>query len=161
MDNTLLAALIGAFTTIIAPVVTLSFKRRLDRKANARIALQNNNIIGKWVGNTKQQLRGIDVEFDISFLFDLDKDNKLTGRCAVNLSDTQLIALETFIINGGLYNDRFLKIEYNNNDPKVMQFGYFLLEYSPLGNSLDGNFLGYGPESNAIICGQVFLKKVH
>jgi hypothetical protein len=158
MDKKLLIAIIASITTLLSPILTLYIKKNIDDNTEKKQSLQNEVIIGRWVGTTSQKLHNKDVEFKIDFLFK-NENNKLTGLCTVNLSETKTVGLETFVINGGLYMKRFLRIEYNNNDPDMLQFGYFLLELSPLGKKLNGNFVGYGPESKEIICGKVVLEK--
>ncbi len=158
MDKGILIAIIGAIATLLTTILSICIKKYLNNKTKQRPITQNEKIRGKWVGTTRQKFHDRDAEFKISFIFK-SENNKLKGECVVDLRETKIINLETFVIHGGLSDNRFLKIEYNNDDPNMTQFGYFLLELSPSGKNLNGCFVGYGPESKEVICGNVALEK--
>jgi hypothetical protein len=52
----------------------------------------------------------------------------------------------------------FLKIEFRNKDERAFHFASVVFELNGLGNQLEGQYVGYGGYSNAIVSGTMILE---
>jgi hypothetical protein len=87
------------------------------------------------------------------------EDKTITGQIIVD--DTIFTKTKRyFSCKGGFYENRFLQLEYSNDDPKKIQFGVYILELLPNADSLNGKFAGYGSTTQKIVIGDIFFSKV-
>jgi hypothetical protein len=70
----------------------------------------------------------------------------------IKYKNTQLRCVGVFVA------DRNLTLNYKNKKGSVKQHGNALLELDGTGKKLHGYFVGYGPESNALVRGILDLK---
>jgi hypothetical protein len=58
-------------------------------------------------------------------------------------------------LTGGFYHDRFVRLEYFNSEGRRMQFGCATLELDAPGDKMEGEYVGYGAWSEAVISGTI------
>lgn len=63
-------------------------------------------------------------------------------------------------ISGGFYSLRFLKMDYENSDKAILQFGAFVFKLSDSAEKIEGYFIGYGHKNGIITGGKAILNKV-
>ena len=68
-------------------------------------------------------------------------------------------AIRVFQVSGSFHSDRFLKLDYAPEDKAAIQFGSCLLELQSDGRTLRGKAIGFGPQSGAIVSGDLTLDK--
>lgn len=159
MDSTIIAAIIGGISTIVAAIGTFALTRLLDSNAlpGARNVRQN-ALTGHWKGEVRQEggVRGIPINMQ------LDLKLKSTRRMVRGeASFTGTFQNQNFNVSANIWGNfvhgRFLKLEYEY--PDLVQFGFILLELSPDGRILEGRWTGFGSASRELIYGSVQLQK--
>ncbi len=68
-------------------------------------------------------------------------------------------AVHKFSFTGAFKNERFLKLEYQNKDSNVVNFGTIILELSSTGKSLNGRYVGHGHINERILDGEILVDK--
>lgn len=144
MDSTIIAAIIGALSTVGAAVGTLVFTRLGDNMSFTPTNVRQITLVGQWEGIVHQQ--GSADPYDLRIAITLKSTRRaIRGEGTVHGATQNQVITQPIVIIGKFVHDRFLKIEYEMRDhPGVIQFGFSLLELSPDGQTLDGRFLGFG-----------------
>lgn len=156
MNTNLKAAIIGGICVILAPILTLLLNNSIENRKYEVIG--NRDILGKWSGIIIQELGNSEISFGVEFEF-RNRGRKLYGTCKVDAIDNPMDESHNLYIEGGLFENRFLKLEYKNTDENVIQFGTFLMELMPDGKKLIGRFTGYGHVSKKVVYGKITLNK--
>jgi hypothetical protein len=155
MDSTLIAAVIGGGFTIAAIILTPIAQQYIDGKKifpiskSRAIALE-----GLWNGMVIQCLpdatvRTINVDLKLR-----TKGNSILGTALLTLDTLYYVDLK-----GSFRNDRFLKMDYENTNKYIVQFGSFVFQLNDESNSLIGRFVGYGQVSEKIVYGEARFTK--
>ena len=119
--------------------------------------LRNEALKGEWVGSYNQTNL---IEGEMTFIFKKVKRIK-KGEILYkphNLANINYYQKLSF--TGGFKDNRYISLTYISSDNSKIQFGNFILELSSTGKELKGKFVGFGDESNAVISGDVLLKKI-
>jgi hypothetical protein len=161
MDNTIIVGLLGAASTLAAPLVTLICERYIEdlkyQKPNSsrRLAL-----LGDWEGETSQESENSNSRRRVRLRVRFTKSNrKVKGDSTVQWQIQQeLKSLEIDFTGGFIYED-FIKLDYKSIDPSVKNFGTILLQLSANGKMLKGRMLGFGSEAERIVFGITELRK--
>ena len=152
-------ALIAGCATIISAIITLLLKEYFDRRKETEYEKVKSQIrdavYGNWKGHYKQTLNGNMLSINLSMDLKVSSTGVITGKAKVPYGD------ETFEldIKGGFYSERFLKMDYENQNKSVLQFGAFIFKLSDNSKRLAGNFVGSGHVSGDIIGGNAILEK--
>lgn len=119
---------------------------------------------GRWVGRVEQNAFGPDkkpLEYDV--VFDLKVGHQISGSMRVDLpawvAEMYHRTAFEFEVTGGLLYQRYVRLNYQNRDSRVIQFGSLLAEVDDQGRDLSGPFVGYGALSNRIISGFMRTKR--
>ncbi|KPA15912.1 hypothetical protein MHK_003884, partial [Candidatus Magnetomorum sp. HK-1] len=64
------------------------------------------------------------------------------------------------LLIGRFISDEFIRIDYKNKEPGVFQWGVCILRFMSRGKKLNAKFIGYGPESQKLVFGDIFLEAV-
>lgn len=80
-----------------------------------------------------------------------------TAKICTTLEDDEIRA--NLILEGGLYKERFLRLDFQNSDPAYNHFGAFMLKLEDVPNKLSGRYSAYGAYSKKLIGGKISLEK--
>jgi hypothetical protein len=167
MSTDIIAAIVGgAFSMLVAYITWLLGRRppELDGYINAS-SDRVEAIKGRWQGTLLQpDYPGGGIDSKVEMNFDIQRRIVIgTGRIATEFDSARHgrsgPASVNLNIRGVFFNDQFLKIDYRNASPSVLQFGAMILVLDPTAESLDGHFIGYGSHAKAIVTGRVALKR--
>ena len=148
MDPVVVAAIIGGCAAVAAPVITLLVKKALDeRRLRPVPARWARALPGNWDG-TVQEAGLSPYKITLNF--------ELRGKL---IKGTGTFETRTIEVTGSFYDDRFLRLDYKNKDPAIIQYGLAILELLPTANKLEGKFLGYGPIAKRLVAGGITLEK--
>jgi hypothetical protein len=160
MSPTIVAAIIAGSVAIIAPIITLLIKEWIEQKPFSKISGRQKALIGMWRGSLKQAIvrEGTPAEMEITIKF-IAKGKKILG--STTLTPPGFAQRELGFI-GGFLHEQFVKLDYSNPDPTIMQFGCYVarLDVTEDQKVLDGRFVGYGPDTKEVVYGTALLKKV-
>jgi len=156
MDTALLTGIIGAIATLVSPIIVLLLKNYFANRPFQK--LKGRNILGKWTGKILQEFENTEISYNVIFHLQ-NKGRQLCGEVLVEASKEAKDEVHHLVIKGGLFENRFVKIEYKNKDKNVLQFGIMLMELMPTGNHLIGRFTGFGHITRRVIYGSIELKK--
>jgi hypothetical protein len=159
MSPTIVAAIIAGVVAIVAPIITLVAKEILEQKPFSPVTGRRKALVGKWHGILKEAKGpgGKPLEVDLTFEFTKHR-KRILGRTTFTLPGR---ATRTLDFTGGFLHEQFLKLDYNNPDPTVMQFGCYVAKLITTDDQkvLDGRFVGYGPDTGDIVHGTAVLNK--
>jgi hypothetical protein len=156
MDTTLITGIIGGICTIAAVIITPMAEKYFGPQTGYPISNDRRKILqGTWTGVVSQCLaettvRTLNVDLDLNI-----KGRKIQGTGILNTGEL----LFHVVLNGSFRNDRFLKMDYQNKDVNVVQFGSFVFHLSDDSKELIGRFVGYGQISRSIVYGSCQFKK--
>ena len=159
MNNALIASIIGAVATILAPITALAFKSWFEHRDLVRVTGRRRTALeGRWVGNLTYERSAVHERehqpIEVSFTM---KGKIIRGELEYSYEDTREKVVLGF--KGGFYDDRFLKCDYRNKDPKMVQFGTILFKLSADASRLTGLLQGFGRHSEDLISAAVDLEK--
>src|ERR1044071_8722067 len=143
MEASVLVGIIGAVCTLVSPVVALAIKEQMDKRPLVHLSPNRQKALeGTWRASVRQELNAANTPDVFSAILKIEVSHKtVKGRFAYDRIKGGPTAL---LSKGGFYNDRFLKMEYYNESPHVLQFGIIILELSSDALMLRGRFLGFG-----------------
>jgi uncharacterized protein YxeA len=115
---------------------------------------------GLWVGSFYQEILPNKklVEFKVKINFS-GKGKIVDGKGSSSFKWKGVKEDVSFVAKGGFKKNRFLLLEYSNNNKSITQFGNVIFEMMPNGKELNGRFQGYGFISKDIVNGSVVLHK--
>jgi hypothetical protein len=156
MDSTLLTGIIGGICTISAAVISPLALKYSETKDWVSIPRDRRNALqGKWSGDVVQYLADATIrKFTVEITLVI-KGKRING-IGIIIADK----LYHVTLDGSFRNDKFLKMDYQNKDPNIVQFGSFVFHLDDEPKDLVGRFVGYGHIAKAIIYGTCELKKV-
>lgn len=152
-------AIIAAAATIISAIITVLLKDYLDRRKEnyKKQSDQRRRIIsGTWKGTYEQLLNEKLITIDIVMELKISSRGTITGIAKVAYENYSF----QVVIKGGFYSDDFLKMDYENSDRSVVQFGSFVFRLASNAKNIKGCFVGFGHINERIISGQATLDKV-
>ena len=154
MKKEIIVAIIGAVTTILAPVITIAVTDYYESKPYKELVGARAAIEGRWKGSIMQLVFGQEKEIPIEFNF------KTSGKSILGESniiyDEQLIPL---IVKGYFPVDRYILLNYRNKSDIKLQFGSIAAGLNASANKLQGRFVGYGHINDALVEGTITLNK--
>ncbi|MCF1459307.1 MAG: hypothetical protein LPH21_17695 [Shewanella sp.] len=153
----LLIALISGVFVIAAPVVTMLISRYLDNKKKPKISgSRSESLVGIWEGIVSQANEGYRLGAKLNLSV---KKNTVVGDLTLSQNEDEEAFFGECLVEGVVFNDRYLRINYTSKNRREVQFGSCLLELDDQGKNLLGSFLGYGKMSRKIVTGEVSLSK--
>lgn len=161
LDTGITIAIIAASASIFSTTSGILLKQYFDqKKENDKYASLEDHIkdavTGKWKGYFDQTLDENHFKYQVTLDLKVSSKGSLIGKAKVPFED------EIFDINvkGGFYTGRFLKMDYENSDKAIQQFGAFVLNLSSNNKKLTGFFVGFGHITERIMGGIAVLEKV-
>lgn len=161
MDPEVVAALIAGAAVIIAATINTFSRAPFALGSLQRIPPERKDALrGSWIGVFRQEAPkevfgdGLDVEVTFSF-----EPRWKTIRGRAEYKSPIRNEYDRVVVKGAFYNDRFLRLEYENELKHVVHFGLFLLELSGGARRLEGRFLGIGRDTQVPVRGTVTLRK--
>jgi hypothetical protein len=154
MEATTANAIIAAIGAVAGATLSAFIKSYLEnRNFFSNSGDRRKALTGVWSGIVDQvssNVTGYKIELNI-----IATKKQIIGSGKVYRSG-QIISIK---LSGAFRNDEFLKLDYENSEGRIIQFGSFILELSSGSDTLDGRFVGYGHVSKSIIHGSVSLSK--
>ena len=151
MDSEILNSIIGAVGIIIGTIGAVIVKTFVENRFLSKVSKnRKGNLQNRWKGQVTQA-DSDNFEFEMTLQV---RRRKISGTGIIRGVPDKLVVLE-----GGYRNDRFLKMDYHNQNKGIIQFGSFIFELSANNSELNGEFLGFGPNTQKIISGKVSLTK--
>ena len=161
MSPDTIKAIIAGVATIISAILTVVVKNYLDKKKeserykNVGTAIQE-AVSGKWKGDIKQTLNSNAIFVQVDSTFKVSENGMIKGEIILPY-ENRIVKL---LFTGGFYSLRFIKLEYENSNKAILQFGSIVLKLSDDSTRLKGHFVGYGHISGDIIAGNINFTKV-
>lgn len=113
---------------------------------------------GLWKGNVNQQNGpgGVPIKFPLEARMEVTSAQEIVG-CFRYTFDEIITNLE---IRGKAMDNRIIVLYFFDSNKSIMRFGTIMLELSALAHALDGHFVAYAAETDAIVTGEVKLSKI-
>ena len=157
MDSTIIAGILGATSTIVAIILTPIAQQYFESKIFFPISKDRRKCLeGDWQGIVRQAVSVTEFNPINCMLNFKIKGRKVIGTGIITIKPDEMYRVS---LNGSFRNDRFLKMDYQNDDSNVLQFGSFIFHLSDDSKELDGRFVGYGFKSKSIIHGTCLFRK--
>lgn len=167
-NPTIIASLIGAVATVLSPIIVLAIQssynqrhvvslRPIETSPTSKAAFQ-----GMWEGEAYQERGpgGIPLKYTV-YLTISWKGNAIQGKYAWKyLDQTGREIIDSIPISGGLYYDRFIKLEYTVHPKGKLLVGSTLLRLSDDATQMGGYDVGYGSASHNIAYAELKFKKI-
>jgi len=157
MSSELLVAICGVIATLVSPFVVLWFQQQRENSSLSFISKNRRSSL-----TTKERVGTVTPDSHVSQEpFAIKAKFICKGKVVSSFITYQGDKGEEIQINlkGGFYDNRFLKLDYADNDPCIIQFGIMLFELNAEANLLAGRYLGYGRQSQKINSGEIVLQK--
>jgi transcriptional regulator with XRE-family HTH domain len=125
-------------------------------------------IVGRWKGEAVQEFKDgtripAKVEGELEMIRKDAKDVEdeiVCGRLKYSFEYSEEKITDSIDLYGRFRYSSFLRLNYENCDDFVKQFGAAILELDSTGSNLNGKFVGYGSRTEELFKADVHLKKV-
>lgn len=150
---------VAIVTSIVGPIVVGSYFRRRETRSYIFPSVGQETIFdGVWAGTFLQE-EGV-LRASIPVRFELHtKGKRVTGDATATIETPDLKTTFKLRVAGGRAADRFLRLDYDNVDPAVRQFGSVYVELSNDGTKLRGIWAGYGHKTGGFVGGSVEMHR--
>jgi hypothetical protein len=162
-----LGALSGASLTATATFLTNRTKE--DRRFSK--SSRESAIKGTWVGEGHDFFTEETKEkFGFSLRLELDlKGRRVVGEGRLEIIEGSQSVLAprsndrrppVLVLNGGFFDDNYIQLTYQSNDPTRQQMGVIMFRLSGGGQTVKGHYAGYSPMRETFVVGSVELNKL-
>lgn len=158
----LVVAMITSIGALITSVITVLVKNWLEQRNEQKKyptpeKERLHHVTGMWKGGFSQQVDENVAEITDAVAVITNKGKIIEGT----LEFMSRFANEKvkFRLFRGIFDGRVLKIEYENEQKTTFQKGSIIGKLSARGDELKGKFIGYSPEFEKIIDGEVKFTK--
>jgi hypothetical protein len=118
-------------------------------------------IIGRWKGDAVQEFSdGRKMLAKVDGELEMKKDDTIRGELKYSFELNGEKFTDTIRLYGRFLYASFLRLNYENSDDFITQFGAVVLKLDATGSFLDGNFIGFGRRTEELFKADVHLKKV-
>lgn len=151
MANEIVAAYIVGAAGVAVPLITFALESvKIPAIAKDRQVALN----GLWQGRLVQP--NFDQRIEIRLVA---KSRSIKGRMKItrDLEDGERHV--ECGVSGVFYFGQYLKLDYKNSNPEIMQFGAIVLRLRSDGQELAGKYSGYGAFAQAIVSGDMQLMR--
>lgn len=157
MDPVILAALIGSISTILSPILIIFIKTWIDERPLQAIPIKRIKAAeGTWKGvaqfNEKENTREVKLECTVKTV-----RRKCLGQLRMEDSTGPI---SQFRVEGIPLDYRYFKVDYKDEDQRILRHGSMILRLSSDANQLNGRFIGYSIIIEDLIFGTITLKRV-
>lgn len=156
MEPTVLAALIGSIATISSPVIVLFIKNWLEERPLQSIPISRvRAAAGNWRGTAQFK------EGEYSRKIDIDCEIKTIRRkCIGRVRGVDPTGKPYYLRLEGIPLDyRYFKLDYKDEDQKVIRHGSIIVMLSSNGSKLSGRYIGYAANLETLIYGKIELTR--
>lgn len=161
--NTILSAEHGGPVAIkivsnLANVWKVPVKELLARDDNANETVSGeasyylDKLAGIWTGRIKQTTGPVRQHFSAEIRFEIART--ASGACGRSYLTFAGITHVCNIEVEWLF-ERYFKVDGATADPRGYMFNSCYFQINPVGDRIDGRYIGFGPHSNSIIVGEV------
>ncbi len=156
MENSIWVALIGAGATVAAPLVGIAAQMLYERRNYTTAPGERaTSVNGVWSGRIVQPNFDQRVEIELRAKFRVIK-----GKLRIFGSPGSRLTHVEANLSGGFYYGSYLKLDYKNIDPNIMQFGSITLELDQESRVMEGKYSGYGAFARKIVSGDIALTRI-
>jgi hypothetical protein len=151
----------GAFGIVVAIITNIDKLTALGVKVfKPPLGDRMNAAAGHWVGHDLPQ-KILDVSTPLDRRLDVDLTvEPLSGkRCRGEIKVSEGGEQYTLIFTGQFVDQNHLRLDYQNKDVRIVQFGMWLLRLSANATHLCGGFIGFSKVEEKIIIGDINLGK--
>lgn len=152
MDPQLVAAILGAGGTILAPVIAWKLATWSEQKQYSQVSRARTRLLANSIWKGQYVLAGKDPN-NISFTFSVRR-KKIQGRGSYKHRDGQPTEVS---VSGGFVSERLLRLDYRNVDDHKLNFGTVLLEMNANAREMSGGILAYGRDPDQVYNGTIQL----
>lgn len=156
LGTEIIVAIIGGIFTIAAAIVPYFFNVQIRWTARGARDLRK-LLPGKWVGTAKEvqvgegtSLKHYDVEWSFSV-----RGRRITATSSARKNEDSGPSTSTYTLTGHFLHDRFIRLEYSNDDKTEVNFGTEVLHIDDTGKRFFGKFVGYSSDRSEIISGTI------
>jgi len=153
MDPTLLAGMLGATGTIVAPIIAWHLANRSEQKRYARTSTARTERLANSSRKGQYHLAG-ETPTEICVVFTVKK-RIVTGK-ATYIHDKR--GKTEIVLEGGFISDNLLKLDYRNLHSHKLHFGCMILEMDGDAHRLEGGLIAYGRDPDKVYNGEIALK---
>jgi hypothetical protein len=158
-DLAILIGVLGIIATLSSPLIAHYLFERSKSRDFVKIPLNRKNALeGLWVGSIDQKNGFYKGSYPFKMNLKINK-KKIIGILMIDAEVKGKIYKAEFQCVGGFQNDRFLKLDYKNEDLTKYHFGSIILEMTDTADQLIGAGVGYGPWSKKAVYGTYELHK--
>lgn len=165
--NTILSAEHGGpvaikIVSILADVWKVPVKELLARDDNAietvggEVGYCLDKLAGNWTGRIEQPAGPDRQHFSAEIRFEIARSG--AGACGRSYFTFDGITHVSNIEVEWLF-ERYFKVDGATTDPRGYMFNTCYFQINPVGDRIDGRYIGFGPHSNCIIVGEVTAGK--
>jgi hypothetical protein len=155
-SDEIIAAIIAGFFAIVAAVVPNYFNVKIKRTARGARDLRQ-LLPGEWAGSATEIQIG---EATALYQYEVHWDFSVRGRKIFATSSSRQStesgpSISSYSLTGIFLHDRFIQLEYSNDNNSEVNFGTEVLHIDDTGKHFVGKFVGYSSERSAIISGTI------
>lgn len=156
------SALITGVLGLLSGLIPYYLRLRVEQKNRSEVSTSLRQALsGNWKGTIHQDTGPDEAPIDYPVDLNLEvKEKQVDGsaKISINISEGKIEA--NLKLNGGIYESRFLRLNYINRNTAYLHFGTFIVEIQPNPNILLGKFAGYGAFTKKVVGGAIEFKKV-
>jgi hypothetical protein len=120
------------------------------------VGARRNALAGKWTGRATQELEGASRTWVMEITLKPGLQ-RIRGDGFLIFDPQDRSKDQHFTMAGGFQHDRFLKLEYRNKKHYKIQFGSILFYFDEEGETLNGEYVGFGHKSKKVNHGTIVL----
>lgn len=155
MDPTLLAGVLGATGTLVAPIIAWHFANRSEQKQKRYTQISTDRTERLSNSNWKGQYHLVgEAPTEISVVFTVKK-SIVTGKATYTHNSRGRTEI---VLEGGFISDNLLKLDYRNMYSHKLHFGCMILEIDGDAHRLDGGLIAYGRDPDKVYNGEIILR---
>ena len=119
------------------------------------------SLSGTWTGILDQHEgpSGQPLRCNVLFKLTTERQNLIGTAIIDNIIPYAGVTELNLKLNGVVSHERFVQLNYNSENPIMIQFGAVLCELSDTGREMSGKIIGYGLLTRRIISGSLELRK--
>jgi hypothetical protein len=119
-------------------------------------------IVGRWEGDAVQEFSDSKkIPAKVKGELAIHQNDIIRGKLRYTYEVNEEKIINSIIVYGRFLFESFLRLNYENKEDFVKQFGAAILQLDPTGTYLEGKFIGFGSKSKKIIQADILLKKVN
>lgn len=152
----IIAAIIAGIFTIAAAVVSNYFNVQIKRTALGARDLRQ-LLPGRWVGSATEVQIGEETSlshYEVQWNFSV-RGRRIFATSSSRQNNESGSSISEYSLTGHFLHDRFIQLEYSNDNKSEVNFGTEVLHLDDTGKRFLGKFVGYSSDRSVIISGTI------